>query len=129
MHKMSRKVSCSWQSRFWFHIDFNSYVCDCVLQDCMTGVWLCLFLSACNSLQYLSSFSLLPSLFLLLKAWRKDKQKQRRAVEAQQACCSSPRHLPKVRNMNLHIQTSLDDQDLSFTLKGLHFSELKPRTV
>lgn len=121
---------------FILTLTYSSYVCDCAQLDSMTGVWLHLFLSASNSLQCvsllffstsLSRFS--RSLSLLLNAWTKDKQKQRRAVEAQQTCCSSPWHLLKVRNMNLRIHTSLDDKRLSFTQKGLHFSELKPRTV
>jgi len=95
------------------------WLCTARLHDgCL---WLSLFLSASNSLQCLFFFS--PSLSCFsLYCWRtKDKQKQRRAVEAQQACCGSPRHPLKVRNMNLRIQTSLDDKHLSISQKESSF--------
>lgn len=100
------------------------YVCDCAQLDCMTGVWLCLFLSANKSLQCLSLLFLSLPLPLSLYCLKHEQKIGRNKGELWKLS----KHVA-VHPDTFSKSTYTDDKHLSFTQKGLHFSELKPRTV
>lgn len=110
------------------------FVIDCAQLDCMTGVWLRLILSASNSLQCRSPlFLYLPlpvSISLSLYCWKHEQKISRNKGELWKLSKHVAVHPDTFSKSGIWIcSTSLDDKHLSFTQKGLHFSELKPRTV